>query len=106
MRADTHDGPEQMLHLEAEYIVAALTFVDLKRHLAPRGRAIHYGTFLPCGRRSCWSGSWGRAAERQTKGVDRRLLGADRPLAMVDRVMQVTPRLDKLALADCFVGQL
>jgi hypothetical protein len=44
MRADTHDGPEQMLHLEAEYIVAALTFVDLKRHLAPRGRAIHYGT--------------------------------------------------------------
>jgi hypothetical protein len=29
MRADTHDGPEQMLHLEAEYIVAALTFVDL-----------------------------------------------------------------------------
>jgi len=41
MRADTHDGPEQMLHLEAEYIVAALTFVDLKRHLAPRGRAIH-----------------------------------------------------------------
>lgn len=51
-------------------------------------------------------GIWGRAAERQTKGVDRRLLGADRPLAMVDRVMQVTPRLDKLALADCFVGQL
>jgi hypothetical protein len=44
MRADTHDGPEQMLHLEAEYIVAALTFVDLKRHLAPRGRAIHHGT--------------------------------------------------------------
>jgi hypothetical protein len=41
MRADTHDGLEQMLHLEAEYIVAALTFVDLKRHLAPRGRAIH-----------------------------------------------------------------
>jgi hypothetical protein len=33
-----------MLHLEAEYIVAALTFVDLKRHLAPRGRAIHNGT--------------------------------------------------------------
>jgi hypothetical protein len=33
-----------MLHLEAEYIVAALTFVDLKRHLAPRGRAIQNGT--------------------------------------------------------------
>ena len=48
MRADTHDGPEQMLHLEAEYIVAALTFVDLKRHLAPRGRAIQSGTILPC----------------------------------------------------------
>ena len=47
MRADTHDGPEQMLHLEAEYIVAALTFVDLKRHLAPRGRAIQNGTLLP-----------------------------------------------------------
>ncbi len=29
MRADTHDGPEQMLHLESEYIDAALTFVSL-----------------------------------------------------------------------------
>jgi hypothetical protein len=27
MRADIHDGPEQRLHLEAEYIDAALTFV-------------------------------------------------------------------------------
>ena len=62
MRADTHDGPEQMLHLEAEYIVAALTFVDLKRHLAPRGRAIHYGTSFHASYRSGWSGSWGRAA--------------------------------------------
>jgi hypothetical protein len=29
MRADTHDGPEQRLHTEAEYIDAALTFVSL-----------------------------------------------------------------------------
>jgi hypothetical protein len=29
MRADPHDGPELMLHPEAEYIDAALTFVSL-----------------------------------------------------------------------------
>jgi hypothetical protein len=29
MRADPHDGPELMLHTEAEYIDAALTFVSL-----------------------------------------------------------------------------
>src|SRR3954471_3537516 len=28
MRADSHDGPELRLHLEAEYIDAALTFVS------------------------------------------------------------------------------
>jgi hypothetical protein len=28
MRADIHDGPELRLHLEAEYIDAALTFVS------------------------------------------------------------------------------
>ena len=40
MRADTHDGPEQMLHLEAEYIVAALTFVDLKLIFYSTTRAV------------------------------------------------------------------
>ena len=29
MRADSHDGPEQRLHHEAEYIDAALMFVSL-----------------------------------------------------------------------------
>ncbi len=28
MRADIHDGPELRLHIEAEYIDAALTFVS------------------------------------------------------------------------------
>jgi len=45
MRADPHAGPELKLHIKAEYIDAALTFVSLPHHLATHGRTIHPGTF-------------------------------------------------------------
>ena len=45
MRADPHRGPERKRSTsEAEYIDAPLTFALSELHLAPHGRAIHYGT--------------------------------------------------------------
>src|SRR5512144_2126029 len=45
MRADTHRGPEHNRSTsEAEYIDAALSFALSQLHLAPHGRAIHFGT--------------------------------------------------------------
>src|ERR1700758_2164779 len=51
MRADTHDGPEQMLHVRglihccSSHVRRSWSFC-----LATRGRALHHGTFVWTGR--------------------------------------------------------
>src|SRR5262245_53902025 len=53
MRADTHDGPEQIAPLQRPDTLMQLSRSLISEvHLVPRGRAIHYGTT-----RKCWHGS-------------------------------------------------
>src|SRR3981189_3386610 len=42
MRADIHDGPEQMLQSKAGYIDARPLTASSAKPLAPRGRTIHW----------------------------------------------------------------
>src|SRR6266404_6580918 len=45
MRADTHDGPEQIAPLQRPDTLMQLSrSLILEVHLVPHGRAIHYGT--------------------------------------------------------------
>jgi len=45
MRADTHAGPEQNAPLQRPNTLLQLSRSSiLERHLAPHGRAIHFGT--------------------------------------------------------------
>jgi hypothetical protein len=46
MRADIHDGPELRLHIEAEYIDAALTFVSPPTSSCDARPDHTFGTFL------------------------------------------------------------
>ncbi len=48
MRADTHDGPEQIAPLQRPDTLMQLSrSLILEVHLVPHGRAIHIGTKLP-----------------------------------------------------------
>src|SRR5262249_46549408 len=48
MRADTHDGPEQIAPLQRPDTLMQLSrSLILEVHLVPHGRAIHCGTELP-----------------------------------------------------------
>jgi hypothetical protein len=58
MRADTHDGPEQIAPLQRPDTLMQLSrSLILEVHLVPHGRAIHFGTFLPCQPRRAMSAS-------------------------------------------------
>jgi hypothetical protein len=49
MRADTHDGPEQIAPLQRPDTLMQLSrSLILEVHLVPHGRAIHCGTFAAC----------------------------------------------------------
>src|SRR5262249_18488928 len=49
MRADTHDGPEQIAPLQRPDTLMQLSrSLILEVHLVPHGRAIHFGTKLEC----------------------------------------------------------
>src|SRR5215470_11532935 len=53
MRADTHDGPEQIAPLQRPDTLMQLSrSAILEVHLVPHGRAIHVGTFATT--RLCW----------------------------------------------------
>src|SRR6516165_4647142 len=58
MRADTHDGPEQIAPLQRPDTLMQLSRSSiLEVHLVPHGRAIHFGTKRTCqhvcGKRTC-----------------------------------------------------
>src|SRR5262249_13242734 len=72
MRADTHDGPEQIASLQRPDTLMQLSrSLILEVHLVPHGRAIHFGTKWTY-RHSplivCFRGQSGRA---RSHGLDR-----------------------------------
>jgi hypothetical protein len=72
MRADTHDGPEQIAPLQRPDTLMQLSRSSiLEVHLVPHGRAIHYGTFLPCQPRQAMSASLSNPDIEQTSPNDR-----------------------------------
>src|ERR1700686_5355201 len=79
MRADTHDGPEQMLHVRglihccSSHVRRSWSFC-----LATHGRAIHYGTFETCRRTPGMSAHRGRP-EVIGAQPERRFLTPSRP---------------------------
>jgi hypothetical protein len=68
MRADTHDGPEQMLHVRglihccSSHVRRSWSFC-----LATRGRAIHHGTM----RSAAMSAIWSLSGEKRTSRTSR-----------------------------------
>src|ERR1700739_4941644 len=72
MRADTHDGPEQMLHVRglihccSSHVRRSWSFC-----LATRGRAIHLGTFETCRTTPRMSANRGRPEVKGAVNVTR-----------------------------------
>src|SRR5262245_41450915 len=72
MRADTHDGPEQIAPLQRPDTLMQLSrSLILEVHLVPHGRAIHIGTSETSGRDPVKSASRVRAVMRRTSSEDR-----------------------------------
>src|SRR5215475_12103887 len=62
MRADTHDGPEQIAPLQRPDTLMQLSrSLILEVHLVPHGRAIHFGTKRTCRSRRSMSAFEGKA---------------------------------------------
>src|SRR5690349_1301494 len=62
MRADTHDGPEQMAPLQRPDTLMQLSRpLILEVHLVPHGRAIHNGTSRTSGDVRLESTKWAKA---------------------------------------------
>src|SRR6516162_2519072 len=62
MRADTHDGPEQIAPLQRPDTLMQLSrSLILEVHLVPHGRAIHFGTKPTCRDKSRMSAFGGKA---------------------------------------------
>src|SRR5262249_22007401 len=62
MRADTHDGPEQIAPLQRPDTLMQLSRSLISEvHLVPHGRAIHYGTSRRLLRCQCLDAAGGKA---------------------------------------------
>src|SRR5262249_45315283 len=81
MRADTHDGPEQIAPLQRPDTLMQLSrSLILEVHLVPHGRAIHFGT-KRTKRHVCLIVRFWGEADNQTEGLARISEPVGSPLA-------------------------